>query len=164
MPPIHRYRAVVQWTGNRGKGTESYRAYGRDHLVRFEGKPPLLGSSDPAFLGDPGRYNPEELLVASLSSCHMLWYLHLCANADVVVMTYEDDAEGTLELAPDGSGRFTGVSLRPRVTIEGGSPEKAAALHEEAHRRCFLASSVNFPVSVSPSVRARTASDQAADS
>jgi organic hydroperoxide reductase OsmC/OhrA len=142
----HHYRAGLRWTGNRGGGTEEYRAYGRDHVVTFPGKAPLPGSSDPEFRGDPTRYNPEELLVGSLSACHMLWYLHLCAADGIVVEEYSDDAEGVMETGPDGSGRFTLVTLHPHVTISRGSEAKAAELHDVAQKRCFIANSVNFPV------------------
>ncbi len=144
---LHRYQATVAWTGNRGTGTSSYGAYGRDHDIHCPGKPVIAGSSDPAFLGDPGRYNPEELLVASISSCHMLWYLHLCADAGITVTAYQDAAEGRMEEAADGSGRFTEVVLHPKVTIAAGSDAALAErLHAPAHEKCFVANSVNFPV------------------
>jgi organic hydroperoxide reductase OsmC/OhrA len=145
----HHYRTEVTWTGNRGHGTSSYRAYERAHEVRNLGKPTILGSSDPVFRGDPARWNPEELLVAALSQCHMLWYLHLAADAGVVVVAYADSAEGTM--TEDGGGRFTEVMLRPVVTV--ASPEmaeRAAELHRRAHELCFIASSVNFPVRQQP--------------
>lgn len=154
MPKLHNYSLTVRWTGNLGPGTASYRAYTRDHEVAAEGKPVLAGSSDPAFRGDPTRYSPEELLVASLSACHMLWYLHLCADAGIVVMAYEDAAQGTMEETADGGGRFTAVTLRPRIVLADGTrrPE-ADALHERAHGLCFIANSVNFPVNVEPGCR-----------
>jgi organic hydroperoxide reductase OsmC/OhrA len=148
----HRYTVAVRWTGNDGAGTRDYRSYRRDHLALVAGKPDLAMSADPAFRGDRGRYNPEELLVAALSTCHMLWYLHLCAVNDIVVSAYEDAAEGTLEESPDGGGRFTGVVLRPRVAIASGDPARALALHDLAHERCFIASSVNFPVRHEPAL------------
>ncbi|NMO15405.1 OsmC family protein [Pyxidicoccus fallax] len=156
----HRYAVTVEWTGNRGEGTATYRSYERAHELRVEGKPPIPGSSDPAFRGDPARWNPEELLVASLSACHKLWYLHLCATAGVVVTDYVDAAEGVMAEDADGSGQFVRVVLRPRVTITAGSdPEKARALHHEAHAMCFIARSVNFPVTHEPTtlVEARRA-------
>jgi organic hydroperoxide reductase OsmC/OhrA len=144
----HQYRTTLRWTGNLGKGTVDYRAYGRNYEidgVRKSGA--ISGSSDPHFRGDATRYNPEELLVASLSACHMLAYLHLCAVNQVVVTGYEDAASGTMEESPDGSGRMTGVVLRPVVTITPDSdPVKAQSLHGDAHRLCFIANSVNFPV------------------
>ncbi|EQD30361.1 OsmC family protein [mine drainage metagenome] len=149
----HYYRAIVRWTGNRGTGTSAYREYGREHLIAFEGKPELPGSSDPNFRGDRSRYNPEELLVASLSACHMLWYLHLCAESDIVVEAYSDEANGTMETAPDGSGRFVLVTLHPTITIRRGSPDRARELHTRAHQMCFIANSVNFPVRCEPTVR-----------
>lgn len=149
----HSYSVQVTWTGNRGEGTSGYRAYGREHEVSAAGKPVVHASSDPAFRGDPARWNPEEMLVASLSSCHMLWYLHLCAEAGIVVIAYEDRADGTMHETADGGGRFTEVVLRPAVTVRAGAdPERAAALHERAHALCFIAASVNFPVRCEPSL------------
>lgn len=148
----HEYRATVTWTGNRGPGTREYRGYRRDHIIEVDGKPPLPGTSSTGFGQDPGRYNPEELVIASLAACHMLWYLHLCADAGVVVTAYSDPAEGTLELERDGSGRFISAVLRPRVTIREGAQEVAERLHEEAHRRCYVASSMNFPVRCEPTI------------
>lgn len=149
----HRYTARVRWTGNRGQGTRDYRAYARDHEIVLNGKPVILGSSDPCFRGDPARSNPEELLVGALSACHMLWYLHLCANAGIVVCTYSDEAVGTMMEDADGRGRFTEALLRPQVTIDGGDVNVAVRLHEDAHRYCFIANSVNFPVRCEPQIR-----------
>lgn len=149
----HQYRTTVEWTGNLGQGTASYKAYSRDHRITAPGRPDLAGSSDPAFRGDASRYNPEDLLVASLSSCHMLWYLHLCASAGITLLAYRDDAEGTMEEAADGGGRFVSATLRPVARLAPGSDaERALALHHEAHRLCFIANSVNFPVAVEPRV------------
>jgi len=144
----HRYEVKLHWTGNRGTGTSDYRAYGRDHQIAVAGKVAAIpGSSDPHFRGDRDRYNPEELLVASLSACHMLSYLHLCAVNDVVVISYEDEAVGTMTETPQGGGRFTCVTLRPRVGITSWSDAvKATELHHQAHELCFIANSVNFPV------------------
>lgn len=146
--------ATVTWTGNRGHGTAGPKAYARDLVVSSEGKPDIPASTAPAFGGDPARYDPEELFIASLSSCHMLWYLHLAAVAGVVVTAYGDRATGVLALEKDGSGRFTEVVLHPEVTISAESDaDKATALHEKAHRLCFTAASVNFPVRIAPVVR-----------
>lgn len=151
MSKTHTYEVRVHWTGNRGSGTSGYRDYGRDHLIRVGTRPPIEGSSDAAFRGDPQRYNPEDLLVASVSSCHMLWYLHLCAEAGVIVTGYEDDPLGTMVENADGSGRFTRVVLRPRIALSvGADRERAAALHAEAHRFCFVANSVTFPIVCEP--------------
>jgi organic hydroperoxide reductase OsmC/OhrA len=141
----HSYSINVEWTGNTGKGTSDYRSYTRDYEITVPGKPPIYGSSDPKFRGNPARYNPEELLVSALSTCHMLWYLHLCADAGIVVVSYEDRAEGIMEEPSDGAGRFVRVTLRPHVRIVG-SVEQAEALHQRAHQLCFIANSVNFPV------------------
>jgi organic hydroperoxide reductase OsmC/OhrA len=148
----HVYATRVSWSANGGEGTTSYRSYSRDHTVAAGGKPHILASSDPAFRGDASRYNPEELLVASLSSCHMLWYLHLCAANGISVREYQDDATGSLEEQGDDSGQFVGVELRPAVTIGSGDRARALELHHEAHRLCFIARSVNFPVHVVPAV------------
>lgn len=147
----HNYAVQMQWIGNTGEGTKSYASYRRDYRIQSAGKPAIEGSSDPAFLGDKSRYNPEELLVASLSSCHMLWYLHLCATNRLVVLSYDDNAQGVMEEGRDGSGKFVSVELRPKVTIaSGGDLKMAAALHEQAHAKCFIANSVNFLVEISP--------------
>lgn len=147
MAKEHIYNTRVLWTGNTGKGTADYRSYERSHVTSVLGKPEIPGSSDPSFRGDKLRYNPEELLVASLSSCHMLWFLHLCADAGIVVMGYEDEAEGIMEETPNGGGRFKKVTLKPLVTITDGSKTaQLEGLHEKAHDLCFIANSVNFPV------------------
>jgi organic hydroperoxide reductase OsmC/OhrA len=143
----HRYDIHVAWTGNLGPGTSNYLSYLRNHEVSAPGKPVVPASSDPAFRGDPARYNPEDLLVASLSACHMLSYLHLCAVNGVVVVDYDDDAFGLMEETATGGGVFTEVTLRPAVVISAESdPDKARSLHDEAHHLCFIANSVNFPV------------------
>jgi organic hydroperoxide reductase OsmC/OhrA len=152
MPIEHRYATVVRWTGNRGTGTSSYREYGRDHEVTATGKPVLLGSADSTFRGDAQRWNPEELLVAALSQCHMLAYLHLCAVNGVVVLSYADEASGTMRTT-GGAGQFTGVTLRPRVDVADSAMVRTAErLHHDAHEACFIARSVNFPVKHEPTV------------
>jgi organic hydroperoxide reductase OsmC/OhrA len=149
----HTYEIRVDWTGNSGDGTKNYKSYRRDHTITSEGKPPIPGSSDPHFRGDASRYNPEELLVASLSTCHMLWYLHFCSVNAVTVLDYHDGAFGVMNEADDGSGAFARVLLKPTVQIAAGDDrEKALALHHEAHRFCFIANSVNFPVDVVPQI------------
>jgi organic hydroperoxide reductase OsmC/OhrA len=143
MSKQHRYEIAVRWSGT---ATTSYTSYSRNHEIKAKGKPPIQGSSDPAFRGDAARYNPEEMLVASLSTCHMLWYLHLCAESGVVVTSYEDSAVGLMSEQPDGGGVFTEVALRPVVTLAQGSEDDAIRLHDRAHQLCFIARSVNFPV------------------
>jgi organic hydroperoxide reductase OsmC/OhrA len=152
MHQEHHYSAKIVWTGNLGKGTADYRAYKRDHEIRSPRKTVIAGSSDPNFRGDPARYNPEELLVSSLSACHMLWYLHLCSDAGIVVESYEDEAEGIMETSPDGGGRFIRVTLHPNVCL-AGSVAQAEALHHRAHELCFIANSVNFPVEHEATIR-----------
>ena len=155
MSAEHRYELRVEWTGDEGAGTASYAGYRRDHTISAPGKPDLLGSSEPGFRGDASRYNPEELLVASLSGCHLLWYLHACSAARVVVIGYEDEPVGTMVEEAGGTGRFTDVLLRPRVVVaEPGMVERAGTLHDAAHRNCFIARSVNFPVRHEPEVSA----------
>ena len=150
----HNYELQVEWTGNTGEGTKTYRSYRRDHTITAAGKPQILGSSDPSFRGDSTRYNPEDLLVASLSACHMLSYLHLCAVNHITVLDYRDAAHGLMEENSDGSAQFTRVTLRPTVTISPGDDQtKAHALHAEAHHLCFIARSVNFSVDVTPTIR-----------
>ena len=149
----HQYSVSTAWTGNDGTGTQSYAGYRRDHEISAPGKPAIPGSSDPAFRGDRARYNPEELLVASLSTCHMLWYLHLCAVNQIVVLDYRDEASGTMQEEADGGGAFVRVVLKPRVTIAAGSDrDKALTLHGKAHHLCFIARSVRFPVEVAAQI------------
>lgn len=147
MPKTHHYEVTVTWTGDTGSGTSSHRSYERAHDVEAEGKPSIAGSSDPSFRGDPSRWNPEELLVAALSQCHMLSFLGLCAGAGIVVTGYVDRPHGTMIETPDGGGRFEEVVLRPEVTLaDPARADEAARLHARAHEVCFIASSVNFPV------------------
>lgn len=152
-PKTHTYTVKVEWTGNLGHGTSHYKTYTRNHEISVAGKPTILASSDPAFRGDSTRYNPEELLVASLSTCHMLWYLHLCADAGIVVISYVDNPTGTMTETENGSGCFTEVTLKPSITINTASDrEQAIALHHTAHEKCFIANSVNFPVHCQPAI------------
>ena len=147
MDKKHQYTVKVEWTGNTGKGTLKYRGYERSHKISADNKQDILCSSDPVFHGDKTKYNPEELFVASLSSCHMLWYLHLCADAGVVVVDYFDNPVGKLIEAIDGSGHFTEVTLFPNVTVKDKSMiGKANELHERANKFCFIANSCNFKV------------------
>jgi len=142
----HSYEVGLEWLGNRGTGTSDYKSYGREHVVRASGKHPIEGSADRAFRGDTERWNPEELLLAALSQCHLLSYLHVAASHGVVVTAYTDSAVGTMEQTADGGGHFTSATLRPIVTIEGDDIALAESLHAEASRKCFIAASVNFPV------------------
>jgi organic hydroperoxide reductase OsmC/OhrA len=151
----HHYEVEVAWIGNQGSGASGYGAYGRDHLIHDpEGqRPDIPGSSDPNFRGAPDRWNPEQLLLASVSACHKLWYLHLCAVNGVVVTAYVDRAEGWMAEDSSGGGRFTRVLLRPRIRIAAGSDAgKAQALHHDAHARCFIANSVSFPIEHAPAI------------
>lgn len=147
MVATHEYALTVEWTGNQGTGTSSYREYGRDNVVTAPGKDGIAGSSDPSFRGDAARWNPEELLVAALAQCHMLQFLHLAAVAGVRVVAYTDSPVGTMTVDRDGGGRFDEVVLHPVVTVDGAvDDERLDALHERSHELCFVARSVNFPV------------------
>jgi organic hydroperoxide reductase OsmC/OhrA len=150
----HRYAVTIAWTGNIGTGTSSYRSYSRSYEISSDQpKPAIPGSSDPLFRGDKTRWNPEEMLVAAVSACHQLWYLHLCADAGIVVTAYVDHAAGELAEDDDGSGRFQRIVLRPEVTLAPGSDAaKAIALHQDAHVKCAIANSVNFPVEHEPRI------------
>jgi organic hydroperoxide reductase OsmC/OhrA len=148
----HHYAVTVRWTGNRGTGTSGYRDYDRDHTIEAAGKAAIAGSADPAFRGDAARWNPEDLLVASASACHKLWYLHLCADAGIAVLDYVDDAQGTMIDSPQ-RGCFKEIVLRPRVTIRAGDNANLAThLHHAAHEQCYIANSVNFPIRCEPVV------------
>lgn len=147
MKGQHNYNLTVKWTGNKGTGTSTYNDFERSHSIIIENKTEISGSSDPAFLGDKTKHNPEELMVASLSACHMLWYLHLCAAAKVIVVDYVDNATGIMMETSNGGGHFTEVTLNPMVTVTKTSMiEKANELHKKANELCFIANSVNFPV------------------
>jgi len=156
MARIHKYPVTNRWTGNLGTGTSAYSAYSRNHELSGAGKGAAIpGSSDPVFRGDRTRYNPEELLVGALSACHMLWVLHLCADAGIAVTAYRDDAVGEMVEHEDGSGEFTRAVLRPRMVITDASrTAEAEAIHERAHQVCALARSMNFRVDLEPSVAA----------
>ena len=147
MKRDHNYNTSIVWTGNRGTGTSSYRAYERSYDLSAPGKTTIAGSADATFHGEAAKWNPEEMLLAALSSCHLLSYLHLCADAGITVLTYSDNAEGSMRMNPDGSGHFLSVTLHPVVTIATGQDiSHADALHHRAHELCFIANSVNFPV------------------
>lgn len=147
MHPNHNYKLTLKWTGNKGNGTSSYRSYDRNHEIFSEGKTTLLGSADPTFHGDKTAHNPEDLLLASLSACHMMSYLHVCVKNGIVVTDYIDNATGIMAVKEDGSGHFIEVTLNPIVTITDESFfAKANQLHSEANKLCFIANSVNFPV------------------
>lgn len=145
----HDYTALVEWTGNRGQGTQAYRGYDRTWNIATPGKPVVACSNDPLLGGDPALFNPEDLLLASLAACHMLWYLHLASVAGVVVTGYTDDPLGAGESEADGTGRFVKAVLRPRIELVAGSDlAEADAIHGRIHAHCFIARSVNFPVEV----------------
>lgn len=144
---LHHYRTTITWTGNTGEGTRSVKSYERDHTISVAGKPEIPGTSEVSVISNKVRYNPEELLLASLSACHMMWYLYLCAQADIVVTAYQDHATGTMESISGGGGKFTEAILKPAITISGHPDEaQLMALHHEANRLCYIASSCNFPV------------------
>ena len=147
MQKEHHYKTTITWTGNKGTGTNDYREYERSHTLSIANKEDILCSSDTPFRGDGTKHNPEDMLLSALSSCHMLWYLHLCADAGVMVISYTDNAAGTMVEQPGKGGHFTEVILHPVVVVTDASMiEKANELHEAAHKNCFIANSVNFPV------------------
>lgn len=153
MGKQHEYHAKLEWTGNRGPGTTTYQSYERSHCLSMGDKPIIFGSSDPAFRGDPTKHNPEELLVGALAACHMLWYLHLCAQEGIVVIAYEDHASGIMQENEDGTGRFEEVALYPVVTVANEAMVSLAhTLHKRANDFCFIAKSVNFPVRHWPTI------------
>ena len=146
MNTQHHYNARITWMGNLGNGTSGYKEYARSHSISAENKPTIYASADPSFMGDANKYNPEELFLASLSSCHMLWYLHLCSDNGIIVTGYKDNATGTMEENIIG-GKFIEVALHPQVTVADGTMmDKAIELHQLANRKCFIANSCNFPV------------------
>ena len=153
MTSDHSVPTRVVWTGNRGSGTSAYRAYDRTWDLACPGKDVIHCSNDPNLGGDPSRYNPEDLLISALSSCHMLWYLHLCSQVGIIVQSYEDNAEGLGEGDATGKGRFLEAVLRPKIVLSEGDLEKAYSIHDEIHNYCFIARSVNFPVRIEPDIR-----------
>ncbi|MEO0342836.1 MAG: OsmC family protein [Pseudomonadota bacterium] len=153
MGKEHHYTLSLRWTGNRGDGTSGYRDYDRHHIICAQGKPEIVGSSDPAFLGHPERWNPEELLLASIAACHKLWYLHLCSTKGIIVVAYEDEPYGTVIEEANGAGQFSSVILSPIVTISKGNPEIAKKLHENVGDLCFIARSINFPIRHNATIR-----------
>jgi len=158
----HHYDVHTVWTGDRGIGTTDYNSYGRDHTLSVEGKDDILGSADRPFRGDVDRWNPEEMLLGALSQCHLLSYLYVCSINDVIVTGYVDDAKGTMVQTGDGGGHFTEVILRPLVTVADESMrEKAMELHHEASAKCYIASSVNFPVLHEPRVEVQSSASVA---
>lgn len=151
MSRTHQYQIALTWTGNLGQGTSAYNSYERAHELKADQKPLIMGSSDPAFRGDPSKYNPEELFLSSICSCHMLWYLHLCSVNGIVVTKYEDRPIGVMSEEQDGSGRFTNVILKPLVVITDSSKkELARELHSRANTMCFIANSCNFKIAHEP--------------
>ncbi|WP_292008429.1 OsmC family protein [Chryseobacterium sp.] len=153
MNKEHHYQATVEWTGNKGTGTSSYRNYERSHTITVTDKAIIEGSSDPAFRGDKTKHNPEDLFLSSLSSCHMLWYLHFCSVEGIIVTEYTDHATGIMTETPTGSGSFKEVTLNPKVRVsEESMVQKAKELHKKANEYCFIANSVNFKVKHNPIV------------
>lgn len=150
MSQQHKYQLNLEWTGAGESGTQNYTSYSRDYLINGESKSAdILGSSDPSFRGAKERYNPEEMLLASLSSCHMLWFLHLCAERGVIVKGYKDAPTGIMSTDSSGKGKMTLVTLKPVVTISKDSvPADIDEIHDEAHEFCFIAASVNFKITI----------------
>ncbi|MHA7775186.1 OsmC family protein [Roseibium sp. M-1] len=148
MGKEHDYSSLIRWTGNRGEGTRTYRGYDRTWEIRTPGKPVVHCSNDPLLGGDPTLHNPEDLLLSSLASCHMLWYLHLASNAGIAVSSYEDAPVAVGETEASGAGRFLRAVLKPVITVPAGTDlARADAIHHEIHKVCYIARSVSFPVS-----------------
>lgn len=151
MAKLHDFASSIVWTGNRGEGTRTYKGYDRTWDIALPGKDIIHCSNDPLLGGDPTKMNPEDLLISALSACHMLWYLHLASNAGIAVTDYRDDPIGHGETLPNGAGRFLAAVLRPKISVlEGADLEFAGELHHKVHDFCFIARSVNFPVSYEP--------------
>ncbi|WP_420552170.1 OsmC family protein [Tenacibaculum aiptasiae] len=151
MKNEYKYTATINWTGNKGEGTLNYKSYEKSYTINISDKPQILGSSDVAFKGDGKKHNPEELLVTAIASCHMLWYLHLCSEENVIITAYKDAVSGVMEIDKKGKGCFSKVTLNPTVTVlEASMKEKAIALHEKANEYCFIANSVNFIIEHNP--------------
>ena len=143
----HLFKAEVKWTSNQNQEDSTKRFYSKSHTVLIEGKPILNVSAAKAFKGDSEKYNPEDLLLSSLVSCHMMSYLYVCSQNGIEVLEYSDNAEATLEVSPDGSGRFVTITLNPEVKISNSSQiQLALGLHQKANQLCFIANSCNFPV------------------
>ena len=151
MAKQHDYTARIVWTGDKGEGTSHYRAYERTWNIETVGKPVVKCSNDPLLGGDPTLHNPEDLLIASLSACHMLWYLHLASDAGIVVRSYQDDPVAIGETEPNGASRFLSATLKPRIEVDAGADlALAEEIHHRIHKTCFIARSVNFPVTYEP--------------
>jgi len=149
----HEYTACIEWTGNTGEGTRTYKSYERSWQLCTQNKPVVACSNDPVLGGDPGKHNPEDMLVASVASCHMLWYLHLCSVAGIGVISYQDNPLAIGEMQPSGAGRFVSITLRPIITITRVSDQtKAVSIHDDIHEYCFIARSINFPVNIEANV------------
>ncbi|MGZ3863872.1 MAG: OsmC family protein [Bacteroidia bacterium] len=156
MTKEHHYTANIVWTGNKGEGTKTYTSYDRNYTISVMNKPDINGSADIPFRGDGTKYNPEDFLLCSLSTCHMLWFLHFCADNGIIVTDYKDTPKGTMIQNAGGGGHFTEVILNPAVTITDASKtELANSLHAKANEKCFIANSCNFPVKHNPSCVAR---------
>lgn len=155
MSSKHHYSVNIKWTGNKGSGTENYKNYNRDFNLAVQGKTDILGSADSAFLGNKTKHNPEDFLVSAVSSCHMLWYLHLCAESGVIVTDYRDCARGIMEENGIEGGKFTEITLNPVVIVTDKKMiEKASELHSKANELCFIANSLNFKISHNAVIKA----------
>ncbi len=154
MGAIHNYKTTIEWTGNKGTGTSAYTEYDRSHTIRIDNKLDILASSDKAFRGDAAKHNPEDLFLASIAGCHMLWYLHLCADEGIIVESYVDHASGKMATQADGGGKFTEITLAPVIVVKDASmADRAFHLHHKAHEMCFLANSVNFDITIQPKIK-----------
>jgi organic hydroperoxide reductase OsmC/OhrA len=155
-PTRHDYTSRITWTGNPGHGTSGYTTYGRQYRISVTEKPDLHGSADPAFRGDAHKHSPEDFFIASLSACHMLFFLSLCARGGIQVVAYEDEAQGSIVVDPAGGGRFEEITLRPSVTVAcTDTIKRTQQLHETAHELCFIANSCSVPIRIEPVIQVR---------
>jgi organic hydroperoxide reductase OsmC/OhrA len=150
----HQYKLKIEWTGNNGNGTEKYDKYRRDFTIHFENKAPVFASADSIFRGDPSKLNPEEMLLSAISSCHMLWFLHECADHGIKLIEYTDTPEAVLEIVPGNGGRFTEATLTPEIVLESFDGKiNILELYELAAKKCFIANSCNFPIKINSKTR-----------
>lgn len=151
MSNRHTFEAHLSWTKPDEASSNRKRIYGKTHLMQINGKQDLTISAAKAFKGDPALHNPEDQLLSSIMSCHMMSFLYVCSQHNMEVFSYKDKATAILETYEDGSGKIVSVSLFPQVIIaDHNQIELANALHVKANKLCFIANSCNFPVQHEP--------------
>lgn len=151
MTQDHHYNITTEWTGKTAEGTKNVKKYNRTHTITNQGKPELILTTDNPHVGDKTKLNPEDLLVSSISSCHMLSYLYVCALEGIVITSYIDNANGIMTENVTGGGSFKEVTLNPVFSVaDENMVEKAIELHHKAHEICYIANSVNFEIKCNP--------------